>query len=361
MTNKTSPQLDGGSIRRILVVKPSSLGDIVHLFPALDLLKRYCPNSTLDFVVNPEFAPLLDFSPFPVRRTIIFERRKLGKARSMLPELLSLRRKLRQEKYDLAIDFQGLLRSALCVRLSRAKIVAGYAEPREKAAQLGYNLKISTKALHAVDRQLEMVNRIFGGTLDLALPPVPKFTGPLPPALPPEKLILLFPGARWQSKAFPLELFAGVITLVHKALPEYTFVAAGSKADSVLAEKLLELLPNGFPLVDMSGRTSLREVFLLAARCDALISNDSGPLHIGAFLRKHTFSFYGPTDPDRTGPWYEQSRVYRNGECSCLNCMLRRCPKKETICHHIPAAPVAADIIATLKELDRAKKSTTLQ
>ena len=137
--------------------------------------------------------------------------------------------------------------------------------------------------------------------------------------------------------------------MVHKALPEYTFITAGSKSDAALALELIEQLPNGFPLVDLTGRTSLRDVFMITSRCDAVISNDSGPLHIGAFLRKNCFAFYGPTDPDRTGPWYETCRVYRNAEAPCLNCMLRRCPKKVTLCHNIPAALVAGDIVAALK------------
>ena len=71
--------------QRILVIKPSSFGDIIHLFPALALLKRQYPEAVLDFVVNPEFVPLLDFSPFPVERIILFERRKLGKISTFFP------------------------------------------------------------------------------------------------------------------------------------------------------------------------------------------------------------------------------------------------------------------------------------
>ena len=88
---------------RILVIKPSSFGDIIHLFPALGLLKKVLPDAVMDFVVNPEFAPLLDFSPFPVDRRIIFERRKLASA-GFLKELFALRRELRKEKYDAVIE-----------------------------------------------------------------------------------------------------------------------------------------------------------------------------------------------------------------------------------------------------------------
>lgn len=105
---------------QILVIKPSSFGDIVHLFPALALMRKKFPEAELDFVVNPEFASLLDFSPFPVRRKIIFERKKLSSLR-FLPELLALRRNLRKVHYDITIDFQGLFRSGYVAHLSGAR------------------------------------------------------------------------------------------------------------------------------------------------------------------------------------------------------------------------------------------------
>jgi ADP-heptose:LPS heptosyltransferase len=141
-------------VRRILVIKPSSFGDIVHLFPALGLLKRQYPDALLDFVVNPEFVSLLEFSPFPVDRTIIFERRKLGKLSTFFPALSDLLSELRREKYDLIIDFQGLFRSGLCTFFSRGKVRAGFAAPREKAAAIFYNRKIAVPLSHAVKRNV---------------------------------------------------------------------------------------------------------------------------------------------------------------------------------------------------------------
>ena len=98
------------NIQQILVIKPSSLGDILHVFPALQLLKNAYPEAQLDFLVNPEFAQLLDFSPFPVRNKIIFQRKKMAAVKTALPEFFKLLRTLRKKHYDLVIDFQGLLR-----------------------------------------------------------------------------------------------------------------------------------------------------------------------------------------------------------------------------------------------------------
>ena len=90
---------------KILVIKPSSLGDVVHLFPALELLRRAFPDRELDFVIHPAFAGLLDFSPFPVRKKILFDRKKLGSWRFFV-EAFKLLRELRREEYELVIDFQ---------------------------------------------------------------------------------------------------------------------------------------------------------------------------------------------------------------------------------------------------------------
>lgn len=342
--------LDTRDIRQILVVKPSSLGDIMHLFPALAKLRKLCPTAELDFVVNPEFSPLLDYSPFPVRRRIIFERKKLGRAISMLPEFLHLCRQLRREKYDLAIDFQGLLRSAICARISRAKLIVGIANPREKAAKLCYHRTVSITSRHAIDRHIELVNRLFGDDTPTPEIPVPATPAPLPTGLPTEKLIVLLPGARWSSKRFPAELFAVICEKLHRDFPLYNFVLSGAPDDAKLAQELVEQLPNGFPLINLIGKTTLPQLFALLAQSDAVLSNDSGPLHIAAFLRRPCFAFYGSTDPDRTGPWYPQAKVYRNRELDCLGCLHRECPDRSLRCHILPAMEIAADIAQVLPE-----------
>ena len=106
-------------VKRILVIKPSSLGDILHVFPALAELRIHCPEATLDFLIHPAFADILDYSPFPVSERILFERKRMGRVSTMVPEFLKLARELRRKEYDLVIDFQGLTRSALFASLTR--------------------------------------------------------------------------------------------------------------------------------------------------------------------------------------------------------------------------------------------------
>ena len=186
--------LKGKARLRILVIKPSSFGDIVHLFPALAMMRDKFPEAELDFVVNPEFVPLLGYSPFPVSRKIIFERRKIAGVR-FLPELLALRRELRREKYDVVIDFQGLFRSGYITSLCRAKIKAGFAGARERSAEIFYNRRIAVSGSHAVERYAALVSKLFEISENVYQPVLPvdeKAAASLPEL--PSRYMVLLPG-----------------------------------------------------------------------------------------------------------------------------------------------------------------------
>lgn len=304
---------------RILIVKPSSFGDIVHLFPALELMRRNMPDAELDFVVNPEFASLLDYSPFPVRRRIIFERRKLA-TKNFLPEVLALRRELRKEKYDFAVDFQGLFRSGFLLSLCKARVKAGFSGARERSAEIFYNRRIKVANGHAVERYGELARKLFdlqGELIQPELPENPAAAAELP-ALP-EKYIVLLPGTRWESKRFPPELFGKVCRRIKERLPEYEFIAAGSKGEREIAGAI------GNEVINLAGTTTLPGLFELLRHASAVIGNDSGPLHAAAALKRLVYGFYGPTEPDLTGPWGDNCRFFY-AKCSCAGCLNRICP-----------------------------------
>ena len=311
--------MKSGAVSRILVVKPSSLGDILHVFPALRLLRERFPGAELDFLINPEFDPLLDYSPFPVRRRIHFERRKLAGLFSGPSEFFKLVRALRREKYDLVVDFQGLFRSAFFAWVSRHSrgAVCGFDAPRERAARFFYDRRAAVEKKHAVEKNAELAGLAAGAgcevpDVEIPLPAVPS---PIAARIP-RPFVVVFPGARWPSKCFPAELFAGVMRRVNAAAPEANFVLAGSGADAPKAAAVLEKLPEGFPVTDMTGSSSLPELFELVRNAEAVLSNDSGPMHVAALLKKPVFSFFGPTDPRKTGPWGQGERVFR-AEAAC--------------------------------------------
>ena len=330
---------------RLLIIKPSSFGDIVHIFPALELIKRYFPDAEADFVVNPEFAGLLEFSPLPIRKKIIFERKKLAKAASFLPEFYRLVRNLRQEKYDYVIDFQGLFRSGICTFAARGKIKAGFADCREKSAAFAYNCRFAIGKAHAVERCVRLVQKIF------ALPDevVPQVTMPVSAAgkaaLPelPANYIVLLPGTRWESKRFPTSLFTGISLRIPQLLPGMGIVVAGSKGEKAIADEI-----GGDPL-NLAGMTTLESLFELLRNASCVIGNDSGPLHAAAALGVPVFGFYGPTLPGLTGPWGDNTVTVSNG-CECAGCLQRICPLPEQKCHQIDTEKLVAMIVSKIKE-----------
>ncbi|MDD3885603.1 MAG: glycosyltransferase family 9 protein [Victivallaceae bacterium] len=349
-------------IRRILVIKPSSMGDIIHVFPALELLHRAFPKAELDFVIHPAFAELLKYSPFPVSRKIMFERRKLARLRSFLPELLKLVRKLRFYRYDLIIDFQGLLRSGFIAGVAKGGETVGFANPREGSARFFYRTRIPAIGRHAVEKNFNLVRSLLHSQENLTATPMPANDKALSKlemrfGKLPEKYIVLAPGARWSSKIFPPELFSEIISLVHAEAPEYVFFTIGGSGDREREETLAGDLAPDVKLVRTSGRTSLSDMIELIRHSKLLISNDTGPVHSAAALGREIFAFYGPTDPAKTGPYSTNAHIYQYGG-HCLKCLSRRCRvKKNSLsaapCHDLDAAKIAADIIAFIKGGDK--------
>lgn len=319
-------------VRRILVIKPSSFGDIVHLFPALALLRQHYPEAVLDFVVNPEFASLLEFSPFPVDRCIIFERRKLSNVFTFFPALFRLIAALRKEKYDLVIDYQGLFRSGLCAWMCRTRMRAGFAFPREGAAAWFYDRKIKVEPMHAVKRNVFLTRELCGleQIAEIQWPPLPESASgraELPEL--PERYMVLLPGTRWESKQFPPEFFAVLIEKIREKMPDMAFVAVGAASEKHLGDAI------GGGVINMAGRTSLAALFeLLRSSCGA-IGNDSGPLHAAASLNIPVFGFYGPTKPELTGPWGENTTFFQRSDLNCIGCLKRRCPLDKQLCREI--------------------------
>ncbi len=341
-------------VHRILVVKPSSLGDILHTFPAVELLHRHFPEAELDWLVHPAFADVLDFSPFPVARKIFFRRKELGRISTVFREITALAGQLRAEKYDLIIDFQGLFRSAFFAYIARGAGVTGFACPREHTASFFYRQKINADMqLHAVERNAALVNTLLNTQY-----PVPECTlpqGKFPLSLPEKqcgkKLIGVIPGARWETKCFPEELFADVINRVHRDLPDTAFAVIGTPSEQGAAARILELA--GECSFSMAGKTSVGQMMELMSRCCCVLSNDSGPVHAAAAFNIPVFAFFGATRPELTGPYSNSAHVYQLN-LPCIKCMKRVCQAADRLaCHRLDAALVASDIVNILKNGDK--------
>lgn len=339
---KESGEIKKADIRRVLVVKPSSLGDIIHVFPALEILRRILPDAEIDFLVNPKFAGLLDYSPVKISKKVLFEREKLGKIGSFISGSMQLRRELRRGNYDLVIDFQGLFRSAFFSFLAGAKLgVCGFASPRERISALFYRSKIKCTAVHAVEKNVELVNGIFNTAYRVPECDIPPGSVELPAGIP-ERYTVLLPGARWNSKRFPVELFAQIAAAL--AAENRKVVLAGSPDEEPLCREISEACGNDANIVSCAGKTGMSELFELIRRADAVVCNDSGPLHIASVMNKKIFCFFGSTVPEKTGPWNSRAKIY-GVDTGCRGCLKRECPHSEIYCHKIDVHQVIKDIL----------------
>lgn len=342
-------------VKRILVIKPSSLGDIFHTFPAVALLKQFYPDAELDWLVHPAFAEALDFSPFPVRKKILFNRRNLAKVSAFPREFRNLVGELRRERYDLVIDFQGLMRSSIFGFLARGPRPEGFAAPREAISKCLYGERHEVDMkLHAVERNIALVQRILGtdrtpGEFEL---PFGRFPLELPPELACRRLIGVIPGARWQTKAFPAAFFAGVIDRIAEETQNCAFVIIGSRADEGIAAAILGQLKHA-RAVSLAGKTSVGQMIELMKHFELVLSNDSGPVHVAAAQGVPVFGFFGPTDPGLTGPFGGNHRIFQAG-LACSKCLGRQCQldRDEPPCHRLDAAAVAD---AAVQQLTREK------
>jgi lipopolysaccharide heptosyltransferase I len=346
MSEESSHQ-QGKKLFRVLIVKPSSLGDIIHTFPAVSLLRQIYPEVKLDWMVNPAFESILDYCP-GIDRKIIFQRRELGRISSFLPAFLKLFKSVRQEKYDLVIDFQGLMRSAFFSWLARSRKIFGPASPKETLAGWFYTCKLPESPEfmeHALEKNVYIMNKVLGQenkVPDFELPVIMNNQNSARKLLeqkglkPEDKCIGIIPGARWESKKWPPDFFVEVISKALNEDPDFKFVILGSKDDLPAAENIIELLvaDDRKKVVSLAGETSIGELVELLRDCRAVVCNDSGPMHIAAALKVPVLAMFGPTNPARTGPYGEAHQVFQP-ELHCINCLKRYCSGENYDCHQV--------------------------
>jgi heptosyltransferase-1 len=276
----------------ILVVRLGAMGDIIHTLPAVAALKAGNPHSYLTWVVEAKWAPLLEKNPFVDRLVVL--------RRDSLAELLASLRSLSQTAYDFAVDFQGLLKSALVTLAARPGRVYGFdsSQVRERPAAVFYSRRIAGSAAHVVDRNLELAAAAGSAAAHPALFPIPP--GRPEGALPPGDFVLASPLAGWASKQWPMEHYR----------------ALAARLESELGVPLVLNGPPGAPWgqIDpaIAHYSALPGLIYATRRAAAVVGVDSGPLHLAAALAKPGVAIFGPTDPARNGPYGESLQVLRS-------------------------------------------------
>jgi ADP-heptose:LPS heptosyltransferase len=323
---------------RVCIIKPSSLGDIVHALPILAALRGRWPASSFAWVVNRPFQDVLRGHP-DLDELIVHDRGGRGMERSGIGSVTGLFRRLGLGRFDLTIDLQGLLRSALMTAATHAEVRVGMADAREGARWFYTDFVDAPRlSVHAVER-VQRVARAFGADCS-----EPRFGLPISEddlrwaeaaisGVPSPRIVLNL-GARWPTKRWPPEHYAEI---GRRAATDFGagLIAVGSAADRPLVNALLRLSKPG-SILDLCGRTGLLQLAAIAVSSDLMISNDTGPLHLAAAAGARVVGIYTCTDRRLTGPF--GPRVSTVQSCVwCAASLLKKCDRLECMTELTPA------------------------
>jgi ADP-heptose:LPS heptosyltransferase len=278
----------------ILLIKPGSLGDVVHALPVAAALHRAWPRAQLSWVIDPRWEPVLAGNPAITER-IPFARERY---RGPLGAVRAARwlADQRHRRPDLAIDLQCLLRSALIARASRARRVIGLSDAREGAGLFHHQSASVTADQHAVDRYLAVLP-----LLGLTIPDQPEFPLPAGDPIPaPESFVLLHPFARGAGKSLDA---LQIRYLCEHVRQKIVLVGMGDPPDP--------LPPN---VTDLTRRTTLPQLIWLLRRAQSVISVDSGPMHLAAAIGARLLSIHTWSDPRRVGPYSPTAWIWQGGK-----------------------------------------------
>jgi heptosyltransferase-1 len=356
-----------GNFNRILLIKPSAVGDVINTVPVLAKLRTRFPSAQIDWLLTPSIAEWIGHHP-ALSSVVPFERQELSHPWKGLSSIWQLATQLQRAEYDLVIDLQGQFRSAFFTLATGAPVRIGFDRPRKEIQSSARNLPaqaykhgwtgareiswiayshhipIPTLEAHAVDRYLRL-----GDMLGFAAGP-PDFHVPIPaPSLARadellrqhgiqgRKLLVLSPGTIWETKQWTPQGFADVAK--HFAAAGWAVALVGSNGDNPVCADVATRCPK---VVNLCGQTKLSELAALIRRADLCISNDSAPMHLAVAVDCPVVSIFGPTDPLWIGPYGRDQAVVRlNLPCSpCYLRLLSKCPHNHRCMRDLPAHDV---------------------
>ncbi|SIO67514.1 heptosyltransferase-1/heptosyltransferase-2 [Singulisphaera sp. GP187] len=339
---------------RVCIIKPSALGDVVNAFSALSALRAIWPQARISWVINASLRGLVDGHP-ELDDVVIYDRARTNFRPRGIATFARFLAQLRNGRYDLAIDLQGLLRSGLMAAATRAPIRVGLADARE-GASLFYTHRVTPppSATHAVDRLLSIAES-FGA--DIASPRFVVAAGEVDRAWArqvlsdvPTPRLMLNMGARWQTKQWPPEHFAEV---ARRAIALYGagLVVVGAPEDRPIVDAFRRQLGTT-PVVDLCGRTTLPQLAAASAAVDLVLSNDSGPLHLATAAGARVVGIYTCTSPALNGPYGPNATAVET-KVWCAASYVTTCSRLECFAELTPDRvwSVVATQLATRKSL----------
>jgi len=320
---------------RVLIVRLGALGDVVHAIPVAAALRRSFAAARIDWLVSAKHREILDLVPVIDRRLVINDRGGNEGGASFLASV----RELRQAKYDIAIDLQGLVKSAVLARSSGAPRVVGFASAyaRERLARLFYTdaydpgrggMYDRRETRHVVEINLGVLSAIgiTAATPEFPIEPVDSPTARRASDRSGGKFALLNPGAAWPNKRWPPERFGALARALQERHGMMTAVLWGPGEEALASATVAASSGAAF----QTDRTTVADIVALARAAAIMVSGDTGPTHIAAAVGTPLVGIYGPTRPARNGPMAaDDVTVSRDEICRCHH--LRRC-KLDRMC-----------------------------
>lgn len=316
-------------LKNILIIKPSSIGDIIHALPFLKAVKTKYPKATISWLINRGLNDLIANNPY-LNEVILFERKRWGGFNNIVSkyrEFTKFIKNIKNRRFDAVIDLQGLFRSGIITYLSGADYRIGFANARE-LSPFFYNYKISPpiNEMHAVDRYLLIAKELDADTSKKEFTiNIPKkenvYVSGLVKRNGGRPLIAINPSARWQTKIWSFKRYAELTDKIVSELNVQT-ILIGSRDDKDRVAQVSSMMKTEH--INLCSKTTLLQLAALLKRVDLLITNDSGPMHIAAAVGTPVVALFGPTRPKMTGP-YGNGHVVIQKDISCIGCLKKSC------------------------------------
>ena len=326
----------------ILIVRLGALGDVVHTIPAAAALRAAFPEARIDWLVDAKHRPIVDLVT-TLDRTIALERSTLGGWSAVLGSL-------RQTRYDVAIDLQGLLKSAVLARGSGAARIIGFSiwHLREKTARPFYSDAHDAEGGHVIRKNLRLLRAVGVEDDEIRFPladPPSAALAELRQRLSGRAFALINAGAAWPNKRWPPERYGQLAAFIREACGLEPVVLWGP-GEELLASQVIAASSG---TAHEAPRTSVTDIVALARASAIVVSGDTGPLHIATAVGTPTVSLFGPTDPVRNGPFDDADLVVsRYDTCGCH--YDRRCHQTQWCLDTVQVAEVCAAVQRRLGE-----------
>jgi len=321
------------------------LGDVIHAIPVLRLLKQAYPSAAIYWWISAELSSLLESDP-DLTGLFLFYRKK-SESPFFWPTLVKELRRMRRMGFTHVIDLQSLARSGITAWLANGEVTIGLDDPREGASTF-YDVRVPRPSYetHAIDWYLQTL-RYFNIQPHFGfewLPSRADAASKMKQAGVREHRIILNPGAKWENKRWPVENFRELASHISRRFPDTQIVLLGGRSDYEITSGIR----NGTDsILDLTGTTSLWEMIEVIRGARLMITNDTGPMHIGAALRTPLVPLFGPTTPKRTGPYGQIERTLQT-KLACVPCMKPECHNPNRL-----ECLKALDTLTVLREVER--------